>query len=623
VNKLKPALLAAFCVWLLAAASVFATTTLVFPNGAFDWGTWYNQMRFNGKSDVSMGSLTTPSYTFQGAESSGVWFDPSTNQVKITCVGVLCGTFGGGVSTLFPSGTAALPGAAFTADTSTGLYLPAVGLLGFSTGGVARWQIDASGNWVPQGASSTQNIGAAATLVNSIFDAILQVGATPALTGSLRVTNNQAAVWRNAGNTADITGLNVDASNVVQIGSGATSISLNVATTTGALTINGNTSAAGNLNPSADATDTLGTGALRWLSGAYSSFLQIGTNPASSGTLRIPNNTSIVARNAANTADQVMLGIDASNNLQVGSTGNATIVLSNAAINPQADATDALGTAALRYLSSVFSSFVAIGTNPAASGAIRLANNTAVSSRNGANSGDFTLLFLDASNDEAIGATGLASIILNNAAINPGADATDALGSSSFRYLSENLSSFLAIGTNPAISGDIRHANAATENWRNQANNGDVAGISVDASNNLVLGGATASAIVAAQTIFPSTDAAENLGKASTNRWKNILYSGHRLTQGGTAPTLSGCGTSPTLTAGSQDDAGSLTVGTIPTACTITFGAAYGTLASCVCTSNVTTQPCTITTATATAFTMTQSTQGPGNVYFWQCSGQS
>ena len=50
-------------------------------------------------------------------------------------------------SLLFASGTAALPGITFAADDTTGLYLPGAGQLGFSTGGVSRGTINASGQW--------------------------------------------------------------------------------------------------------------------------------------------------------------------------------------------------------------------------------------------------------------------------------------------------------------------------------------------------------------------------------------------------------------------------------------------------------------------------------------------
>jgi len=47
--------------------------------------------------------------------------------------------------------------------------------------------------------------------------------------------------------------------------------------------------------------------------------LKLGTNPASSGLIRLANNQLIKARNAANSADLTLIGTDASNNLLLGS----------------------------------------------------------------------------------------------------------------------------------------------------------------------------------------------------------------------------------------------------------------------------------------------------------------
>src|SRR5207302_6592659 len=48
---------------------------------------------------------------------------------------------------------------------------------------------------------------------------IVQLGATPALTGPLRFSNNTYMYWRNAANTADIQGLGVDGANQLTLGS--------------------------------------------------------------------------------------------------------------------------------------------------------------------------------------------------------------------------------------------------------------------------------------------------------------------------------------------------------------------------------------------------------------------
>lgn len=52
--------------------------------------------------------------------------------------------------------------------------------------------------------------------------------------------------------------------------------------------------------------------------------LSIGANPAQSGTLRLPNNQVIYARNAANNADIKVIGSDGSNNIIMGDNVNTT-----------------------------------------------------------------------------------------------------------------------------------------------------------------------------------------------------------------------------------------------------------------------------------------------------------
>lgn len=61
------------------------------------------------------------------------------------------------------------------------------------------------------------------------------------------------------------------------------------------------------------------------------SSMAFGTNPASTGTIRLPNNTSIIHRNAANNADLVALTRDGSNNLIIGTTTGAVTINAGAA----------------------------------------------------------------------------------------------------------------------------------------------------------------------------------------------------------------------------------------------------------------------------------------------------
>jgi hypothetical protein len=64
---------------------------------------------------------------------------------------------------------------------------------------------------------------------------------------------------------------------------------------------------------------------------------------------------------------------------------------------------------------------------------------------------------------------------------------------------------------------------------------------------------------------------------------KGDFYAGHiNNGTGTTAPTLSSCGTSPSIATGSTDHAGKVTIGAIGTGCTITFAVAYTNAPSCL-----------------------------------------
>lgn len=124
--------------------------------------------------------------------------------------------------------------------------------------------------------------------------------------------------------------------------------------------------------------------------------LAVGTNAASAGTLRLPNTGNIGFRNAANSADHNGLNLNSSDQIVLGSTSKSVI--------PDADASQAFGISSKRWDSGYFAAFVAVGTNPAASGSFRIANSSGgVTARNAANSGDIQLLTLDGSNRVTVG----------------------------------------------------------------------------------------------------------------------------------------------------------------------------------------------------------------------------
>lgn len=181
---------------------------------------------------------------------------------------------------------------------------------------------------------------------------------------------------------------------------------------------------------------TLGTLASPWTHGYFAgtvntssvaadSHVGVGTDPAHSGALRIANSEEIVARNAAGTADLALISLDSSNRPTVGSISASVTqiragssvylqtagisrwyVNSSGAYQPAADGSYAVGTSANRVSAGHFSDFVAVGTDPAHSGAIRLANTGVIAARNAADTADITMLTATASNAVAFGAGG-------------------------------------------------------------------------------------------------------------------------------------------------------------------------------------------------------------------------
>lgn len=75
---------------------------------------------------------------------------------------------------------------------------------------------------------------------------------------------------------------------------------------------------------------------------------------------------------------------------------------------PTTDNAEDLGTSSLRWRDGYFGNSISIGTNPALTGLVRLANNGQITSRNAANSADINLLRLNSSDSvELNGINGL------------------------------------------------------------------------------------------------------------------------------------------------------------------------------------------------------------------------
>jgi hypothetical protein len=86
----------------------------------------------------------------------------------------------------------------------------------------------------------------------------------------------------------------------------------------------------------------------------------------------------------------------------------------------------------------------------------------------------------------------------------------------------------------------------------------------------------------------------------------------------GTAPTVGTCGTSPSVTSTSTDNAGTINVGSgVVTACTLTFATTWAATPSCVISDNSTTSTGDISSVSTTAFTASFSASlGSGKIYY-------
>jgi hypothetical protein len=249
--------------------------------------------------------------------------------------------------------------------------------------------------------------------------------------------------------------------------------------------------------------------------------VQIGTNPATVGAIRLANNTGIYWRNAANTADITALRLDGNNDLFVGT--GASYAYFGSHLTPTPSATYGLGNPNSKWTELYLSVCVSIGTNPASAGAIRLANAQAIVWRNAANTADILAM--------QVGSNGLLDI-------NPSGTGTQ-IGNSLTMY---GGSQYFAIGNNPAQSGAIRLANNTTITARNAANTADINLLQFFTDNFLYVGtnssGLTlrsASPINCENKLYPIADNTYDIGAASF-RWKDGYFSGS-LTAGGLGST--------------------------------------------------------------------------------------
>jgi hypothetical protein len=137
-----------------------------------------------------------------------------------------------------------------------------------------------------------------------------------------------------------------------------------------------------------------------------------GGTTAVAGFIRVKNGTAglLTKRDAAGTGDKTIIGIGTGDDLYVGS--NAAANQSFDYVNLYAGASVAAVVAGAQKLvmSGNTNDFIALGGQPASAGYIRLANNSSIQGRNSLNTGNLSIVELNASNNIVIGDTNVATL---------------------------------------------------------------------------------------------------------------------------------------------------------------------------------------------------------------------
>lgn len=282
------------------------------------------------------------------------------------------------------------------------------------------WQIDNSSGSVGSGSAyaifpSTDNGPSLGTpskrLQSGYFATALVVGTNPAGSGWLRGPNAASLYQRNAANNADVPILGFSSSNVLVIG---------------------DTASGGNL---AGMSFNVGAGSFLLTNQSVASFLvQLGGTTSSFPALKRSSATlAFVLADDSGDANITAKGATFSNHIVIageyyilgqggvgvgfGAVATSWNVDGTSQWVPGADNIYPIGSTALRP-SLVYSAggFIA-GTNPAAAGALRIANNAFAMARNAANSADYSLIGVDASNQITVGDNTSAILKLNGSGV--------------------------------------------------------------------------------------------------------------------------------------------------------------------------------------------------------------
>lgn len=246
--------------------------------------------------------------------------------------------------------------------------------------------------------------------------------ATLATIGAIRLPNAHYIYSRNLLNTADILLIGATGLNVVQIG-----------------------------NVNSDAVTLYADGNL--IATFDSTFMALGTNPAQTGGIRLPNANYIYSRNLLNTADILVIGATGANAVQIGGT-NAT------AVTVYADG---------NLIATFDTTFMSIGTTPAQTGLIRVPNNQAMHARDNADAADIRIFDVTVSNELRLGGSNGVNTHLGMSST-AGGNGNVSFGSIPANWQNMRKGMFLVDATaaptgNPAGGGFI-YCNAGAGTWR-------------------------------------------------------------------------------------------------------------------------------------------------------------
>lgn len=271
-------------------------------------------------------------------------------------------------------------GVGSTVTTLTGLFIDALSQGGTTNIGLKIGAATTNTVWISSnadnttaaagivfGASKDTNLyrSAADTLKTDdamvVGGAYVSVGTTSAASGAIRLPDSSYIKWRNSGNTGDTAQI-INTSSVFYydaLEAGGQHVFRTTAGYSSALT-----------------TDATGTT-------VHGSFLKVGTNPATTGAIRLPNNNAITWRNAANNADiaQIYCGTGTAADLYY----DAGTVHHFRSYGPMPCV-------------DIGNAYVAVGINPATTGSVRIPNATYIYSRNAANTADCAIIGLTSGN---------------------------------------------------------------------------------------------------------------------------------------------------------------------------------------------------------------------------------